>query len=245
MPIALAAFFFAVPDISPASAQTCAEPLASARRLALVTTESFDTPAATMRLYERASPQSPWRAVSVPEAAQVGRAGIAWSHFFRSAARGGEPIKIEGDKRAPAGIFRIGKSFGFAMSLRPGYTRLSEGTTCVHDVASPAYNTITTRASIGNNVRGENMWRVPEYARGLFVDYPTDARSRAGSCIFVHLQVPGKNGTGGCVALPPARLEALQDFAAQDFGKFGTSPGAVLAILPRAAVSRFGGCLPN
>jgi L,D-peptidoglycan transpeptidase YkuD (ErfK/YbiS/YcfS/YnhG family) len=239
-PYALAAFIFASPIAAQTAVKSCPEPLASARRLALVTTDGFSTPQATMRLYERATPQSAWRPVSAAQPAQVGRTGIAWSHFFRAASQPGEPIKVEGDKRAPAGFFRLGKSFGFAMSIRPSYTRISEGITCVHDVSSPAYNTITTRAAVGNVVRGENMWRVPEYSRGLFVEYPTDARSRAGSCIFVHLQVAGKNGTGGCVALPPARLEALQDFSAQEFGK----PGAVLAILPRSAVSRFAGCLP-
>ena len=86
--------------------------------------------------------------------------------------------------------------------------------TCVDDLSSPAYNTITSRAKVGWKVHGENMWRVPEYRRGLLVDYPTDRKARAGSCIFIHLQLPGKTGTSGCVALPEPQLEALQDFAA-------------------------------
>jgi L,D-peptidoglycan transpeptidase YkuD (ErfK/YbiS/YcfS/YnhG family) len=166
----------------------------------------------------------------------IGRNGVGWAHAFRNFARAGEPVKEEGDKRAPAGIYKIGSSFGFAASRRPHYMRLTEGMTCVDDLSSPAYNTITSRAKVGWKVHGENMWRVPAYRRGLLVDYPTDRQARAGSCIFIHLQLPGKTGTSGCVALPEPQVEALQDFA---------QGGAVLAILPHQALDRLKGCLPE
>lgn len=221
--------------VAPAAAQSCPEPLASARRLALVTAADMTTSQATLRLYERAAPGASWRAVAPAEPALIGRTGMAWSLFFRTLARRGEPLKTEGDKRAPAGFYRIGGAFGFGPDARPGYTRIAEGMTCVDDPASAHYNRITTRRAVGNTVSGENMWRVPDYRRGLFVDYPTDRRARAGSCIFIHLRVPGKAGTGGCVALPEARLTALQEFAAS---------GAVLGILPQRALSRLAACLP-
>ena len=91
------------------------------------------------------------------------------------------------------------------------------------------------KSGIGATVHGENMRHVPEYARGLLIDYPTDRKARAGSCIFMHLQLPGKTGTSGCVALPEPQLEAVQDHV---------QGGAVLAILPRPALDRFKGCLP-
>jgi L,D-peptidoglycan transpeptidase YkuD (ErfK/YbiS/YcfS/YnhG family) len=117
----------------------------------------------------------------------------------------------------------------------PNYVRVDSGMVCVDDVSSPAYNTITRRERIGPAVRAENMSRIPDYRRGLLVDYPTDRKARAGSCVFIHLQLPGRTGTGGCVALPEPQLEAVQDFV-QD--------GAVLAVLPRHALTRFKGCLP-
>ncbi len=79
------------------------------------------------------------------------------------------------------------------------------------------------------------MWRVPDYRSGLVVDYPIDAKARAGSCIFIHVWLPNKTGTAGCVALSEPELIALQDFA---------EPGAVLAVLPRQALGRLGACLP-
>ncbi len=227
-------FLLLAPQI--AQAQSCPQPLASARRLVLVTADTFTSTTATVQRFERAAPTAPWQLSGGPATALIGHKGVGWAHAFRSFARKGEPVKVEGDKRVPAGFFKIGRSFGFAVSDRPGYLRITEGTTCVYDLSSPAYNTITTRSEIGSKVSGENMRRPPEYARGLLVDYPSDRKARAGSCIFIHLQLPGRTGTNGCVALPEPQLVAVQDHV---------QAGAVLAILPRQALDRFKGCLPD
>jgi D-alanyl-D-alanine dipeptidase len=218
-----------------ALAQGCPEPLASARRLVLVTAATTSTSNARIQRFERAASTQAWRAVGAAEPALIGRNGMAWAHPFRAFAKNGERIKVDGDKRAPAGFFRIGASFGFAPSSRPGYLHIKEGTVCVDDPGSAAYNTITTRGKVGSTVHGENMWRVPAYRNGLLVDYPTDRRSRAGSCIFIHVRLPSATHTAGCVAIPEPQVAALQDFA---------EAGAVLAILPDAARRRFPGCLP-
>ncbi len=219
-----------------ALAQSCPQPLASATKLVLVTADRMSSRTANLRRFERAAPGAPWRTVGGPELALIGYGGVAWAHAFRAFARAHEPVKVEGDNRLPAGFFAIGRSFGFAASPRPEYLHIAAGTVCVDDPASPAYNTIASRAQVGWRVRGENMWRIPQYRRGLLVEYPTDARARAGSCIFIHLRPPTSQGTHGCVALPEPQLASLQDFAAG---------GAVLAVLPRQALSRFKGCLPE
>jgi L,D-peptidoglycan transpeptidase YkuD (ErfK/YbiS/YcfS/YnhG family) len=198
-----------------AQAQSCPAPLTVAKRLVLVVAPTMSSSTASLQRFERAAPDAPWHPVGGPASALIGHKGVAW---------------------APAGFFTIGRSFGFAASRQPGYLRINTGMVCVDDPASPAYNTITARAKIGWKVHGENMWRVPEYRRGLLVDYPTDRRDRAGSCIFIHLRLPGKTGTAGCVALPEPQLRTLQNFA---------QGGAVLAVLPKQALPRFKGCLPN
>jgi L,D-peptidoglycan transpeptidase YkuD (ErfK/YbiS/YcfS/YnhG family) len=224
-------------SITSAAAQSCPAPLADARRLVLVTADTMTTALATMRLYERASAGKPWRALEAPEPAMIGRTGMGWSLSFVRLAHRGEPIKTEGDKRAPAGFYRIGRSFGILASSQPNYLRVTPDTICVHDPSSPAYNTIASRARIGPYVGAENMSRaLPMYRRGLLVDYPTDAKRRAGSCIFIHVWRSPTTSTAGCVSVPEPRVEALQDFAAG---------GAVLAILPRGALDRLPGCLPQ
>jgi hypothetical protein len=42
-------------------------------------------------------------------------------------------------------------------------------------------------------------------------------------------------GTAGCVGLPEARVQALQDFS---------QAGALIAVLPETALERFASCLP-
>jgi L,D-peptidoglycan transpeptidase YkuD (ErfK/YbiS/YcfS/YnhG family) len=225
------------PARSQAQSQSCPAPLNQARRLVLVTAKAMSEMSAEMQLFERASAAEAWRAVAPAEPANLGRAGMAWSHFFRRYAKAGEPLKVEGDKRAPAGIYRIGRSFGILPSSRPNYLHVTDDTVCVNEPSSPHYNAITSRRLIEPNTSVENMSRaLPMYRRGLVVDYPTDGKARAGSCIFMHVWRSPTSGTAGCVSMPEARVEALQDFAAS---------GAVVAILPQAALSRFGACLPS
>jgi L,D-peptidoglycan transpeptidase YkuD (ErfK/YbiS/YcfS/YnhG family) len=219
----------------PALAQSCPQPLASATRLVLVTADKFTSTTATVQRFHRPWPSAPWQLSGGPATGLIGHQGLAWAHALRALARRGEPVKVEGDKRAPAGFYTTGRSFGFAASDRPDYLRISEGMTCVDDPSSPAYNTIVMRSEIGAKVHGENMRHAPVYARGLLIDYPTNRKARAGSCIFMHLQLPGRTGTNGCVALPEPQLEAVLDHV---------QAGAVLAILPRQALDRFKGCLP-
>jgi L,D-peptidoglycan transpeptidase YkuD (ErfK/YbiS/YcfS/YnhG family) len=161
---------------------------------------------------------------------------LAWGPGFTQLARRGEPLKRERDWRTPAGIYRIGAPFGFAASNRPGYVQVKAGeTVCVDDLRSPAYNTITTAAKVGPRATVERMWTYPEYRHGLFIRYPSNHASPADSCIFIHIWSAPGEATAGCIALPEARVVALQKFS---------EVGAVIAIVPREALDRFGSCLP-
>src|SRR5689334_15639073 len=92
----LITFFFATRI---AYAQVCPEPLASARRLVLVTADSVNTSLARLQRFERDATMQPWRSLASPQDALIGRNGMAWAPMFRSFARTGEPVKVEGDKR--------------------------------------------------------------------------------------------------------------------------------------------------
>lgn len=228
------AFVFAALSSS-VLAQSCPEPLASARRLVLVTNENTSAKSGVARLFERASPQEAWQPAAPVESVMLGHGGMGWGIGFEHLGADGEPRKVEGDGRTPAGVYRIGASFGFAASPRPGYRQIAPDTVCVDDPASPAYNTITSRKIVGNKVHGENMRKVPRYRLGLMVDYPTDAKARGGSCIFIHIQRSPTSATEGCVALPEDRVAAWQNFS---------EPGAVLVAAPHGALDRLAGCLP-
>ena len=123
-------------SLTAAHGQTCPEPLASARRLVLVTAADMNTPNATIERFERAG--DGWKSVAPAQPALIGRNGMAWSQAFRALGQRGEPIKVDGDKRAPAGVYRIGASFGFAPSSRANYLHVREGTVCVCRMKRPS-----------------------------------------------------------------------------------------------------------
>jgi L,D-peptidoglycan transpeptidase YkuD (ErfK/YbiS/YcfS/YnhG family) len=216
--------------------QACPPALAEATRLLLVTTPDMDSVDAALTTFVRQTAAAPWQRRSGPEPAVVGKAGFGWGLSFRDQAAPGEKLKLEGDKRAPAGIFAVGVPFGFAADDRPGYLQIKQGVQiCVDDPASPFYGQIVSMAEAGG-ASSEIMAEIPLYERGLVVDYPISREARSGSCIFVHIWGGKGEGTVGCVTAPKATVAALQDFA---------GPGATaIAILPENAKSRFPGCLP-
>lgn len=219
------------------AAPACPAFLDRARQLLVVITRNQDATAARLRLFARDRPGTTWRQDGAAEPALVGRHGLAWGDPFRDQARPGDPVKREGDGRTPAGIFMIGRSFGHAPLARANHLTLRpKSAYCVDDPASPSYNRIVVPARSGPAPRGEDMGAEPLYRRGLVIEYPSNAGRRAGSCIFLHVWRGPSKGTAGCVALPEARVAALQDF---------TQEGAAIAILPEEALARFSGCLPK
>jgi L,D-peptidoglycan transpeptidase YkuD (ErfK/YbiS/YcfS/YnhG family) len=216
--------------------EACAPALAQATRLALVVTPNMQSIAATLRRFERSAPGTAWQEIGRAEPAVVGKGGLGWGWTFANDAKPGEPAKHEGDMRAPAGFYPLGRSFGLMPAGFGGYLWLvPEESFCVDDVRSTDYGRIVPHALAGKAVSGEKMWTVPLYRRGLTIDYPLNRAEKAGSCVFVHVWRSPRSGTAGCVALAEDNVKAMQEWA-----KPGT---AVIGILPKAAFERFAGCL--
>ena len=218
-------------------AQTCPALMRTTSRLIVVTVPTLTSPLGTLRLFERRQSDAGWSVVGAAEAVTLGSRGVAWGRAFRYLAANDEPIKVEGDKRSPAGIYAIGRPFGFAQSQLAGYLRLQPDSVCVEDPSSAAYNTITSEKTLGP-VGAQHMGAITRFRHGLMIDYPTDAANRAGSCIFIHIQkTDPTSGTAGCLNLPENRVAALQ--------KFANKHPTVLALIPESALGRLGECLPS
>ena len=234
---ALAAFLALSPALAKddAAPVSCPAVIAGATRLMLVRSPDLASLSAQVQLYERPSGKR-WRSVGAPKPAVLGKNGMAWSFAHEGLAEGA-PLKREGDRRTPAGVFALGKPFGFAESDMAGYVPLRLGEHyCVDDPASPHYNAVVTKAAAAG-ASGEDMAAMPLYRRGLFVDYPTSREAKGGSCIFVHSWRSKSSGTAGCVALGEADVEALQRWSAG--GK------TLIAILPQSAWERLRSCFPG
>lgn len=216
---------------------SCPVEITGAARLALVITPDMDSVTATLSVFERA-PAALWRRVSGPEPAVVGEKGIAWGLGFREFALPGEPVKEEGDKRTPAGVYPLAETFGFEPFQAPGHmTLMPDQHFCVDDLRSEHYGRIVPRTVAGSDTSGERMSEIAVYRRGIVVAYPADSAQRSGSCIFVHVWSSASEGTSGCVALAEDSVARLQEWRA--------GGDAVIAILPEAAAARLKGCLPE
>jgi L,D-peptidoglycan transpeptidase YkuD (ErfK/YbiS/YcfS/YnhG family) len=197
-----------------ASSSTCPAELAAATRLILITPESSTSFRAKMQTFERQRSGEPWKVRGQESDAVIGRNGLAWGYPFRNRATNPQSIKAEGDGRTPAGLYRLGRPFGFEAEPLPGFLRLELGETfCVDDPSSPHYNRIVPRNSLPKNTTGEDMREVALYRHGLTVEYPSDANTKAGSCIFVHIWRSPASGTAGCVAAPESVIVDLQQWA--------------------------------
>lgn len=220
-----------------AQGASCPAVLNSATRLVLVSADGMNTNRAWLSLWRRAGVAQPWQRLGPSEPVLLGQNGLAWGPGSQHLARAGEPRKHESDWRSPIGIYRLGAPFGFGPSRLSNYVRIVPGRTiCVDDPKSPAYNTVTSIDRVGSGVSTERMWEYPQYRSGLFIRYPSSHAHPADSCIFIHAAESPDELTAGCLALPQARVIALQNFAASR---------AVLATVSQDTRDRFGTCLPN
>ena len=70
---------------------------------------------AKLQAFERPHPSAPWQPVFERELpVLLGRSGLAWGRGVFTPPRGAAPVKVEKDRRAPAGVFQLGTLFGYA-----------------------------------------------------------------------------------------------------------------------------------
>lgn len=185
-------------------------------QIILVLSPQASSRQAQLWLLER-SPFSGWRARTGPLSATLGGNGLGWgAGLHRSPPPPGFPVKLEGDRRSPAGIFRIPFAFGIppaeeAGHLRLPYTPLTSHTIGVDDITSRHYNRIVDDREVLRDWTGhEAMSRHTKlYEWGAFIAHNPDCIPGLGSCIFLHL-IPDKGRpTAGCTALHKQDLQTV------------------------------------
>jgi D-alanyl-D-alanine dipeptidase len=221
-----------------AAANFCPRPLHRATRLVIVTVPDMTSVKATLHIFTRKTPaDATWERAAQPEPAVVGAAGIGWAEDFHHLAKKDEPVKREGDKRTPAGIFRIAGPFGFEASKVNGYTKLQAGKSfCVDDPTSLLYGRIVDKRLAATTKSSEDMSAVPGLRRGLMVDYPARRGAKAGSCIFIQVWDGAEAGTKARIGMPEERVAELQEWSSKGF--------TAIAVVSEDAAPRFRNCLP-
>ena len=186
--------------------KTAIPELISCEQLVTVKTKSWDDVNATVQRYERTSgDRSNWRRLGNPFPAMIGEHGLAWGIGLHGT---GEPEKREGDRKAPAGVFRFGEVFGTARPeqvrfLRLPYRQVTPTTEAVDDPKSKYYNQVVDRGLVPRPdwSSSESMLRVRgRYRLGVIIEHNIPAFPGRGSCIFFHVWDPTYHGTTGCTA---------------------------------------------
>ncbi|HSM87712.1 MAG TPA: hypothetical protein VLT16_16270, partial [Candidatus Limnocylindrales bacterium] len=173
----------------------------------------------TLQRFERGTPRAKWKPVGARVPVVLGKNGLGWGLGVvnvDSLRLPDDPLKKEGDGRAPAGVFVLSKTFGYAPQARQGwkmpYVPLTSSVECVDDSGSKFYNRVVDRGSVSPDWNSsEHMLRQDElYRWGVLVEHNSNPpHAGAGSCIFMHIWRGPGQPTVGCTAMPQAQLEPL------------------------------------
>jgi hypothetical protein len=190
---------------------------ADCRQIVLVLAASPSANRAELWLMERGRAGAAWKSAAGPLPATLGKNGLGWGHgLHRCPPPSGFPIKLEGDKRSPAGLFAIPFAFGIpseeeAAHLRLSYVHLTKHTVGVDDATSKYYNQVVDdRRVLRDWMSHEAMNRhTTLYQWGAFIAHNPQNIPGLGSCIFFHLTPRNGHSTAGCTALSADDLQTL------------------------------------
>ncbi len=184
-------------------------------QLIVAVAPTWDSARGELRLFER-SQGGNWEAVSGPLPVLFGKNGVAWGTGL---AGQNEPglRKKERDGRAPAGVFEIGKVFGYDTQLPPGadypYHHVTEADVWSDDPQSPNYNRhiVIDPKNPPDNYTHEKM-RSGDFAYHWLIEIRHNSDPPvpgAGSAIFFHIRRGVNRPTTGCTTMAKADLVKL------------------------------------
>lgn len=187
---------------------------ADCRQLIVGVAASWDSGFARIQCFERDGKS--WRAVSAPQRVLLGARGLAWGIGITGQDEAGLH-KVEGDKRAPAGVFDLGKVYTYSRSLPAGadypFHTVVDGDCWIEDPALPNYNRF-----VHVDPRNPPSWfrkqkmRQADFAHAWKIEIRHNADPPvpgAGSAIFFHIQRGENKHSSGCTTMPEEALLGL------------------------------------
>jgi L,D-peptidoglycan transpeptidase YkuD (ErfK/YbiS/YcfS/YnhG family) len=121
-----------------------------------------------------------------------------------------EPLKYEGDKKAPIGVFKLSSIFGHNSKhhYKMPYLFASEELICVDESKSNFYNQIII--AHGDEKSFEYMRRKDhQYTLGVVVEHNKEGKEQRGSCIFLHVEKYSGAPTAGCTSMSYENLKKI------------------------------------
>ena len=180
--------------------------LHSSQQIILVVSDDFASPKAQLECYKGSN--SLCGTIDV----NIGKNGLGWGIGEKQLhQKQNEPLKYEGDKKAPIGVFKLTNLYGYSKThnFNMPYLYTSKNLICVDDSNSPFYNQVIE--ANGDEKSFENMKRSDhQYELGIMVAHNSEAIEKRGSCIFLHVKKEEDAPTAGCTSM---NLEKIQKIA--------------------------------
>ncbi|MEK6659015.1 MAG: L,D-transpeptidase family protein [Campylobacterota bacterium] len=120
-----------------------------------------------------------------------------------------EPLKQEGDSKAPVGIFTLDAVFGYEEDIKTKmpYLHATKDLICVDDSESIFYNQIVKTPKVMPESFEDMRRDDAQYELGIVVGHNKEQIRKAGSCIFLHVESSEDAPTAGCTSM---KLEDIQ-----------------------------------
>lgn len=170
----------------------------------------------TLQLFHR-DPSGQWQPDATPWAVLFGRGGLAWGRGLHPPQPGVQ--KMTGDRRNPAGLFRIGAVLGYASSLPSGakgwpYHQVTDRDAWIDDPNLSGYNHLYTLAP---GAPLPPWWEQEKMHLGdaayqwlVVIEHNYDqVEPNAGNSIFFHVRRGEHYRTAGCTTMQLENLERL------------------------------------
>lgn len=212
-------FFILLLVIHACSESSKAQGSAAVRQLIVTRAPSWKSTQAQLQCYQRASTRDPWQPVfSKRIPVLLGRAGMAWGRgVFQPPASTSIPMKVEKDWKSPAGIFQLGKLFGYASNSPRGciwpYHQVSELDAYVDDPKNPYYNQhVRIQPTDIPPWFEKQRMRLGDAAYQWMLEISHNQRPAApgyGSAIFFHVRRGPDKPSAGCTTMALEDLERL------------------------------------
>ena len=189
---------------------------ATTTQLIVGVADSWDSSQATLQRFVRGG--KGWRAVGDPVPARLGANGLVWGRGLHPRTDDMSD-KSEGDDRSPAGVFRIGRSFGYDLSwstkTKLPYTEVTKRDLFVEDPASPLYNTYV-RLDHDPATPFERKQQMtqddPSHRLKIVIEHnsaPAPILGKGSAILFHIWRANGTKTTAGCTAMAPAAMETF------------------------------------
>ncbi len=182
--------------------------------------KNWNSSDASITLYEKKGDQ--WVIAIKTWPARLGKNGLAWGRGLHPRIKSSGPTKVEGDWRAPAGIFKIGGAYGYAAEIEHHpqlpYRQITPKDLWVEDSSSPHYNQHMILKDLPDTVwQRKAQMRQNDHAHSLklYIGHndailggkPIPER---GSAIFFHIwREAGDRPTAGCTTMSEKMLHKL------------------------------------